>query len=308
MTRFDVVQQFPAPTAPPGTCVVYCAWDRVGFLGFLRASLKSQWTVTDVETVDVKVFVEEDLMEEARRVLAPFPVELLPLETPYTAYSELLHPALARYDRVVRVDADAYFLGRRGTFYADLDALEAEAATGWNHFPPRETLAARRGLSRRFREGDGEEYLTALAGCLGTGREALLERIASGRWCYGVLQVFRRSFLRDEAWRTFIERAAEELATTCHETLFLAYLAAQPKGVADLERLPHFRIAVYDAPRAAVAPGKGLVLVHPLREHGDHFLDEVLRHVWTGAPISRWQAARARWRIARRRLKAALRR
>jgi hypothetical protein len=101
-------------------CVVYTLWEERNYLPYLKYSLMSLLISTDVKREsDILIFVTEDLYEVAINNLGNLISEecFVKMEDfkPYK-YGVITHPRLTKYEHIMLLDSDLFFIGRRDIF------------------------------------------------------------------------------------------------------------------------------------------------------------------------------------------------
>jgi hypothetical protein len=101
-------------------CVVYTLWEERNYLPYLKYSLMSLLISTDVKREsDILIFVTEDLYQVAINNLGNLISEecFVKMEDfkPYK-YGVITHPCLTKYEHIMLLDSDLFFIGRRDIF------------------------------------------------------------------------------------------------------------------------------------------------------------------------------------------------
>jgi len=188
-------------------CAVYVVvnlWeDSYRYLDALYLSLLSQANFTDIDRADVKIFVDESLVEQAHQKLDAFQVEIIPIPGIMWDYNLITHSSLEGYDKLVFWDADVYFLGSKKEIYARISEMEIEHLG----IIPEPTSDFGSILKTHFgltTADDPQEYLHSFAEGLDISDKGMTELISSmGMSYYGFFWVCSPEAFRTEEWERY---------------------------------------------------------------------------------------------------------
>lgn len=241
------------------TCVVYSIWEEHRYISYLKYSLMSLISSTDVRArADIIIFISENLFWAIKCLEGLVSAESFVVVKDVKAlkYTLPTHPRLQKYSHVMMVDADAFFVGRSlvfqeiENFYSDpkrrralfmmSDKLEASSVF-WTRKKDLCKSLDEEAYEMLFRKRIGDENY---------------EQMMSQKWWISCVMIFTQEHFREESFFSFM---IEQMwfNQMCDETVFISWAAKRGYQIEDTERF--FKCFDRYTPR----PDQ-LVLYHPI--------------------------------------------
>ena len=207
-------------------CVVYTLWEERHYIPYLKYSIMSLLISTDVSREsDILIFVTEDLYDIAIYNLGNLVSEecFVKMEdfTPYK-YGVITHPKLTKYDRVMLLDSDLFFLGQRSIFfmikkfYSHSDQENVLFMID-NKIKAREVFWSRK--DNLCKSLSNEEYLPFFQKRCGHDVENMLE---SNWWLSPMVIYNNRHHFKEEGYGDYVIDNLWQ-CQMCDETVFLTW-------------------------------------------------------------------------------------
>lgn len=220
-------------------CVFYSLWEEYSYLPYLKYSLMSLISSTDVRAkADILIFVSENLHYTAIKCLEGLvSEESFVVIKDIKAFKYILpsHPRLQKYSYFMMLDSDAFFVGRNLVFkeieeyYSRPDSPKTVFMVPDFHDASLVFYTRKKDLCKSL---DNSEYESFFRKKMGNEN---FEKMLSNKWWISCSMIYTRDHFREEAFHTFVFEQLW-LNQMCDETVFIAWAWKQGYEIENISR------------------------------------------------------------------------
>ncbi len=249
-------------------CLVYCVWSTNSYFKLLYLSLVSQFKFTDVTDVDIKIFVDTNLYDEAVYYFESCPVELIEVDPPFNKFNIVTHPSLADYSRIIISDCDTFMFGQKTDLYkrineSNINTLYMMEDRDKNTI---RVFEARYDLCRGIESMD--EYKQFFASFFETDIDSMESIIKANQWHLSCFMQWNQRFSKHPEWLDHCKKCSE-IKTWCDETVFLTFAWKYGYTVEDFSSINGVNVILaHQVSDYLQNDSKEFGIVHPL--HGSY--------------------------------------
>jgi hypothetical protein len=224
-------------------CVVYAVWEEFRYVPYLKYSLLSLLASTDAKKkADILIFVSETICRQTVGCLRGILSEECFVEVKDVKalkYMVPTHPMLLKYERVMMVDSDAFFIGSKNIF-ANIEEYYSKPGREKNMImcpdvsSGKEVFWSRkRSLCKGLKDKEYEEFFIQKIG------ESAFSKMMQEKWWISCITIFTKNAFKEEGYGSF---ALENFwhRQMCDETVFIAWASKNEYMIDRIEKICRF--------------------------------------------------------------------